>query len=95
MACGCEAIILVEKVFHFDHFGGTFASAECPIILVFKTKMTDHFGGKLEKIRGRSFQPVSADHFAPIILVATKNRKSIILVDDHFGGRSLYSSSLI
>ena len=50
-------------------------------------KMADHFGEKAEHFRDRSF---SADHFAPIILVATKNRKSIILVDDHFGGTGLY-----
>ena len=58
MTCGCQAIILVAKVFHFDHFSGTFASAGRPIIFVSKTKITDHFTGKPEKKRGRSFQPI-------------------------------------
>ena len=48
----------------------------------------DHFGGKPQNFRERTF---SGDHFAPIILVSDENRKTIILVNDHFGSYSLYA----
>jgi len=64
VTCGCQAIILVAKVFHFDHFSGTFASAGRPIIFVSKTKMADHFTGKPEK-KTRAIIP--ADHLWSII----------------------------
>ena len=65
MTCGCQAIILVAKVFHFDHFSGTFASAGRPIIFVSKTKMTDHFTGKPEKNAGdHSSRSFMVDHLS-------------------------------
>ena len=81
-----------------DHFGGksfplrSFWWHVCfgwtPDHFVFFDKNDRSFWWQTSKF---SRAIISADHFAPIILVATKNTNSIILVDDHFGETTLYS----
>ena len=50
--------------------------------------------GNLKNARARDHFTTFADHFAPIILVGKKNRKTIILVGVHFGGKGLYTHSV-
>ena len=79
VTCDCEAIILVGKVFRSIILVGSLVPLDA----------RSFWWENLKCSRARSFYDICRS-FAPIILVGKINKKTIILVGVHFGGKSLY-----